>query len=186
MKKKILILKSSARIKGNSAALADQIQAGARNAGAEVESINLHGMDIQPCKGCFKCYKNESGCTIQDEMQSLYPKIRQADALVLAGPIYWYNICGLLKMCLDRFIAFSADRGGYELRGKHIGVALSYGAGDPNSSGANNAINALESMFQYIGANLIEIVHGSGNEPGDIASNTRLMDQAFKLGQKLV
>jgi multimeric flavodoxin WrbA len=186
MKKKVLILKSSARQNGNSATLANQIQAGAQETGAEVESLNLHGMDIQPCKGCFQCYQNDTGCVIDDDMRALVPKILQADALVLAGPIYWYNICGLLKMCLDRFIAFSTDRGGYELRGKQIGIALSYGAGDEYSSGANNAIKSFESMFNYIGADLVGIVHGSGSNPGQIANNKILMEQAFKLGQKLV
>jgi multimeric flavodoxin WrbA len=185
MKKKILILKSSARTNGNSTTLANQIQEGACEAGTDVESINLHGMNIQPCRGCFLCYKSDKGCVIDDDMQVLFPKIRQADALVLASPIYWYNICGLLKLFLDRFIAFSTDRGGYELRGKRIGVALSYGAGDIISSGANNAINALESMFRYIGSDLVEIVHGSGNNPGDIAHNKILMDQAFRLGKNL-
>ena len=49
MAKKVLILKGSPRERGNSATLADQTAAGARAAGAEVESVYLHGLDIRAC-----------------------------------------------------------------------------------------------------------------------------------------
>ena len=52
MSKSILILKGSPREKGNSAVLADQVFAGAKEAGAKVESVYLHGLDIQPCDAC--------------------------------------------------------------------------------------------------------------------------------------
>jgi multimeric flavodoxin WrbA len=49
MNKKILILKGSPREDGNSSSLANQVAAGARESGAEVESFSLHNMDIRPC-----------------------------------------------------------------------------------------------------------------------------------------
>ena len=55
MNKSILILKGSPREKGNSAILADQVFAGAKYAGAAVESVFLHGMNIQPCDACDVC-----------------------------------------------------------------------------------------------------------------------------------
>ena len=74
MSRKIVILKGSPRGKGNSAALADRLAAGAMEAGAQVESVYLHGMDIRPCDACDLCREQRQGCVIQDDMHSLYPK----------------------------------------------------------------------------------------------------------------
>ena len=87
MAKKILILKGSPRENGNTATLADQVSEGAKEFGAEVESIYLHGMDINPCDGCYFC-EGTGICAVEDDMQTLYPKIRQADAIVIATPVY--------------------------------------------------------------------------------------------------
>jgi len=64
MSKSILILKGSPREKGNSAILADQVFAGAKNAGAAVESVFLHGMNIQPCDACDVCQDGYEGCIV--------------------------------------------------------------------------------------------------------------------------
>jgi multimeric flavodoxin WrbA len=65
---KIITLKGSPRESGNSAALADQVSAGAEGARADVESIYLHGMDIQPCDACFFC-EGSGICAIEDELR---------------------------------------------------------------------------------------------------------------------
>ena len=57
--RKILALFSSPRKKGNSNTLARQIIMGAESAGAAVESVFLHGMDISPCNACYACQKKE-------------------------------------------------------------------------------------------------------------------------------
>jgi len=70
--KKILVLLGSPRKKGNSAALANQIIAGAESAGAVAESIYLHGRDISACQACYACQRpDSSGCAIDDEMQPI-------------------------------------------------------------------------------------------------------------------
>ncbi|HEY5159117.1 MAG TPA: flavodoxin family protein, partial [Anaerolineales bacterium] len=109
MPKIILILKGSPREKGNSAILADQLAAGASEAGAQVTSVYLHGMDIRPCDACDLC--QESGtCVIEDDMQTLYPQLVAADAIVLATPVYWFTFSAQLKVCMDRWYAFQANR----------------------------------------------------------------------------
>lgn len=88
---RVLILKGSPREKGNSAALADRLAAGAEDAGLEVEQINLASLDIRACDGCDLCKERGEYCVIEDDMQALYPKLIEAGALVLASPIYWFT-----------------------------------------------------------------------------------------------
>ena len=185
MSKKVLILKGSPRKKGNSATLADRVQSGAEAQGAEVESVYLHTMDIQPCDGCFNCIGEGKGCYIEDDMQSLYPKLLEADVIVFASPVYWFNISAQLKLSIDRFVAFETE-GGNDLQGKQVGIVLSYGDTDIYTSGGINAIHSFQSMFDYLKGEIVGMVYGTGGDkPGQIAENTKLMDQAYQLGQKL-
>ncbi|MCA2003044.1 MAG: NAD(P)H-dependent oxidoreductase, partial [Chloroflexi bacterium] len=75
----VLILMGSPRERGNSAALARRAAAGAEAAGAKVESVYLHGLDIRACDGCDLC-EGGNGCVVNDDMQDLYPKVAAADA----------------------------------------------------------------------------------------------------------
>lgn len=183
MSKKILILKGSPRQRGNSSVLADQVRAGAEGAGAEVESVYLHGLDIQPCDGCYFC-EGSGICAIEDDMQSLYPKLRQADALVIASPVYWFTFSAQVKLCIDRWLALETPKGS-QLRGKQVGIVLTYGDSDLHTSGGINAIHTFQSMFDYIGAEIVGYVHGTGNRAGEVRDQPELMDGAFKLGQQL-
>jgi len=183
MSKNVLILKGSPRPKGNSAALADRAAAGAKEAGAEVESFYLHGMDIRPCDACDTCH--ETGvCIIKDDMQTLYPKLLRADAILIASPIYWFTISAQTKLCIDRWYALETQQGN-ELRGKQIGIILTYGDTDLYTSGAINAIHTFESMFRYIRAEIVGFLYGTASDVGDVEKQPALMERAYKLGQRL-
>ena len=183
MGKSILILKGSPREKGNSAILADQLAAGAGESGALVTSIYLHSLDIRPCDGCDLC-KDTGHCVIEDDMQSLYPKLVAADAIVLSSPIYWFTFSAQLKLCMDRWYAFQANRW-QQISGKKIGIILTYGDTDLYTSGAINAIFTFESMARYLKSDIVGIVHGSLSDVGDAEKSPSLMQAAHSLGRQL-
>ena len=187
--KKILVLLSSPRKKGNSATLANEIIRGAESEGANVETVRLHGMDISPCQACYACQKKDSkGCAIDDEMQTIYPKLLEYNTWVIASPVYWFTMSAQAKLFMDRCFAFPAySKKSLESAfvGKQIGIAMSYGDTDPFNSGCINALRTFQDAFNYVGAQIIGMVYGSAEEPGEIKSNTELMAHAEKLGKKL-
>ena len=184
MSKSILILNGSPREKGNSATLANQLASGAKEAGAGVESVYLHDMDIRPCDACDFCQENGDGCVIADEMQSLYPKLRSADVIVIATPVYWFSLPAQMKLCVDRWYAMELSSG-FELAGKKIALVMVYGDTDLYTSGGITVIYTLEGICRYTGLELAGIVHGTANDIGDAEKEPELMAQAFQLGQKL-
>ena len=184
MSKQILILKGSPREKGNSATLADRVAAGALQAGAQVESIYLHSLDIRPCDACELCKEPGSGCVIEDDMQPLYPKLAGADAIVLASPIYWFTFTAQLKVCMDRWYAFQSSKW-MELHDKPFGIVLTYGDTDLYTSGGINAIHTFETMARFLHGELVGIVHGSLDDVGEAEKQPALMEQAYLLGQQL-
>lgn len=184
MSTSVLILNGSPREKGNSATLANQLTLGAEEDGAVVESILLHDMDIRPCDACDFCQEDGSGCVIADDMQSLYPKLRAADVIVIATPVYWFSLPAQIKLCIDRWYAMELPSG-FELAGKKLALVMVYGDTDLYTSGGINVIYTLESICRYTGLELAGIVHGTANDIGDAEKEPDLMAQTFQLGKKL-
>jgi multimeric flavodoxin WrbA len=183
MDKYVLVFKGSPREQGNSSILASEAVEGARKAGAQVESFTLHRMDIRPCDACDTC--QETGvCVLKDDMQLLYPKLQQADGIIIASPIYWFTFNAQTKLFIDRWYALESPQGN-ALRGKQFGLLLTYGDSDPFLSGAINAIRTFQDMLRYIGGNLTGIVYGTATDIGDVQKQPKLLQRAFRLGEKL-
>jgi len=183
--KKIVIVLGSPRKEGNSTTLAKQVVAGAEASGAAVETFYLHDMDISPCTACDSCRDNTAeDCVIDDQMRSLYPKLRSADVLVIASPIYWFTVSAQTKLFMDRCYALGGPDGN-ALKGKQIGIILTYADPDPFSSGAVNALRTFQDGFKYIGAEIVGMLYGSAWKAGEIRDNKELMKKAYELGKKL-
>ena len=183
--KKILILMGSPRKSGNSAVLAEHLAHGAIGSGAHVDTIYINGMDINPCTGCNECQgENANGCVIDDAMQDVYPKLKAADSIVFASPIYWFSVTAQLKTVIDRIYAVGGGDKNI-LRGKNFGVLLVFADADPFTSGAVNALRMFQDISAYLGTTIVDMVYGSAYEAGEIANNPELLKQAHELGEKL-
>lgn len=88
MSKKVLIISTSLRKNNKSDALAKSFAEGARSAGNEVETVSLTGKNIAFCKGCLAC-QSIGHCVIKDDAIDLAEKMRTADVLAFATPIYY-------------------------------------------------------------------------------------------------
>ncbi len=184
MSKSILILNGSPRENGNTVTLANQLTAGAEEVGAAVESVYLHDMDIRPCDACDFCQENGDGCVVSDDMQQLYPKLRAADAIVIASPVYWCSLTAQAKLCIDRWYAMELPDG-FELAGKQLALLMVYAAEDLYSSGGDTVIYTVDRFSRYVGFDFEEIVHGTADKIGDAEKEPELMQRAFDLGRKL-
>lgn len=184
-RKKVLIVLGSPRARGNSATLGERVAQGVRKAGGAAEMVRLHGMDLRPCRACDACQRNKDYmCVQRDGMRDLYPRLREADALVIASPVYWFTMSAQTKLFMDRLYAFIGPDG-HGMEGKKIGVVLTYQDVDPLASGAVNAIYALRDAFGFMKAPIAGTVYGSANAAGEVRRNKALMDQAFQLGRSI-
>jgi multimeric flavodoxin WrbA len=183
--KKVLVLLGSPRKKGNSSTLAEQIIQGAESAGAKVETIHLHSMEIAPCQSCYACQKRDSkGCAIDDDMQAIFQKLIENEVWVIASPVYWFNMSAQTKLFMDRCFALPAyNKDAFS--GKRIAIAMSYGDTDQFTSGCVNALRTFQDAFRYVGAKIVGMVYGSAMDAGEINSNVSLMQQAEELGKTL-
>jgi hypothetical protein len=76
---------------------------GMKNAGAEVEEVQLYDKKIDHCLGCFACWTKTPGvCVLKDDQGGLLEKMDRADLIVYAVPLYYYSVPGLVKDHFDR------------------------------------------------------------------------------------
>jgi putative NADPH-quinone reductase len=109
LKLKVLVFNSSPRKeKGNTALILNPFIEGMREAGADVDLYYNYDLKIKPCRGCFNCWLKTPGiCSQMDDMQWLIPKMRDADVLVYATPLYSYGMNGQMKNLIDRMIVLA-------------------------------------------------------------------------------
>ncbi len=98
-----MVINGSARTnKGHTAFLLTPLIRGMEKAGAKVELLYSKNLKILPCIGCFKCWEETIGeCFIDDDMQKIYPKLRETDILVLAIPVY-IPLPGMMQNFINR------------------------------------------------------------------------------------
>ena len=101
MAKKVLVISTSLRERSNSESLADAFAEGAKAAGNEVEKISLRGKKISFCRGCLACL-GKGRCVIQDDAPAITEKMKGAEVIVWATPIYYYEMSGQMKTIIDR------------------------------------------------------------------------------------
>lgn len=101
MNKKIVVISTSMRADSNSEALAKSFTDGASNEGNDVEFISLKDKQVGFCKGCLVCQQT-GNCVIKDDVKGIMDKVIDADIVVWATPIYYYEMSGQMKVLIDR------------------------------------------------------------------------------------
>ncbi len=142
---KVLALNSSPRGDGQSKTelLMNHLVAGMREAGADVEVVELRHKTINNCIGCFACWTKTPGACIQkdDMSRELYPKWLTADLAVYGSPLYHFTVNAAMKAFIERTLPvlepFFKEYGGrttHPLRTSHPGIVMLSVAGFPEDS----------------------------------------------------
>ena len=175
--KKILIISSSPRKNSNSEALAEAFASGANEANNDVEIIRMREKNIRFCLGCFACQKTGK-CVIKDDMAAIVPRMEQADVLVFATPIYYYEMSGQMKTLLDRANPlFIAD---YRFRDIYF-LSSAAEAEDYVPQRAQSGLEGWIECFEK--ARFAGTVFGGGvTEAGEIQGSPAL-DKAYEMGR---
>jgi len=110
----VIGFQGSPRKKGNTSFLLSHFMQAVEKLGAQTRIIEVAQKNIIPCKEYVVCEKR-GFCPIDDDVKSeIYPLIRQAEVVVLASPIFFYNMTAQLKAVVDRCQTFWARK--YKLK----------------------------------------------------------------------
>lgn len=139
-------------------------------------------MDIHGCKGCFKGHSSKDcPCVQKDDMSQIYPAIRECDVIVLATPLYYWNMSGQIRMAVDRLFALEEGDGNL-LRGHGRASALLMAA---EGNGFDDVLTYYNNLMNHLRwENLGHVLAGGNGEVGDIKGKPEL-EQAYELGKNL-
>jgi multimeric flavodoxin WrbA len=188
---KVLGLFGSPRRGGNTDLLLEEALKGAQTEGAEVEGLHLTDFNIIPCQECLKCF-NDGQCIILDDMQKIYPKLLDADIIILASPIFFYGVTGWAKALIDRCQALWSRK--YILKDESLGregkrrkgFLISVG-GTKGQRVFEGAILTSKYFFDVLNAEYVgELVFREVDATGDILKHPEALQQAFEAGRRLV
>lgn len=177
--KKILVLTSSARVKGNSDLLADEFIRGAQERGHEVEKINLSRQSIKGCLGCNACQRNVGVCVQKDDAIEIMQKMVDADAVVFASPVYYYDVNAQMKLLWDRTYSQLTT-----WKDKTVYFITTGAAEEPSYFN-----HIIEGVKLYIGCfeniTLGGYVLGLGTMAKGDVKNNKAMEEAYQMGKSV-
>jgi len=155
---KIAGISGSPRTNQNSEKLINITLGIAEDRGFEVDRIFLSEHTIAPCTACDVC-KDAKRCAIEDDMIALYPRLEDADAIIVASPVYFGCMTAQLKALFDRTLPFR--RQGFLLSGKVGGASA---GGGSRNGGQEKTVQAIHDWMHIHGM----IVVGDNNHFGGI------------------
>ena len=104
---KIVVLNGSPRKGCNTETMANAF---VEAAGKKHEAVRLDiaGMNIKGCMACMYCWAHNGQCVQKDDMTKVFAELKDADMVVFASPIYWFDITAQLKTVIDRLYALGS------------------------------------------------------------------------------
>lgn len=184
---RVLGIMGSPRLGGNADLLLDAALRGAVDQAAEVEKVVVDRLNISPCREHYGCL-DDGQCVIRDDMDALYPRLVEADCVVVASPIFFYGVTAQLKALIDRCQALWARRHvlkqawpGPGRTGAFLGVGAT--TGDKLFDGS---IATVRFFFRTIGVDYSEelLVRGVDRK-GDILQHPSALRDAFEMGARM-
>ncbi|MBU0628180.1 MAG: flavodoxin family protein [Nanoarchaeota archaeon] len=121
---KILGISGSPVKGGNNEKAIDYALTRAKSQGFETEKITLAEKEIKSCTACDQCKEKKGTCSINDYMETIRPKLVEADAIIISSPVYFGTLSGQLKCMFDRTLPLRRDS--FKLKDK-IGAAIAIG-----------------------------------------------------------
>ncbi|MCM8790169.1 MAG: flavodoxin family protein [Candidatus Omnitrophica bacterium] len=186
---KVIGISASPRQDGNSDELLNRALEGAASAGAEVKKIILNELKFGPCQECGGCDRT-GFCVIHDGLEPVYAQLDDADAIVIASPVFFASVSAQLKMMIDRFqcrwvAKYILGKGGRS--GRRRKGALLLASGSYKKEFFENSRAVVKAFFATLDAEYSgELFCGGLEKKGDAAKYKEYPNRAYEIGRELV
>ncbi len=171
----ILVINGSPRtIRSHTRKLAGFVLEGAAGAGAETEMVDLCDLRITPCTACEGC-SCTGICVFDDDLPLLVERMKEADGIVLASPVYIDNVSGQMKIFFDRL----ADAIHYQILAGKFGCSVA----TTHTSGGDGVVAYQNHVLNYLA--VISVGGIAVATGGDATTVDAKGDDARALGEKL-
>ena len=178
---KLLAIVGSPRLKGNTNYLVEQALGEAAKLGAQTQKLVLSQYEVNPCLGHEDCASFDS-CLQKDDADWILDRFCEADGVILATPVYWYNVSAQMKAFIDRnYFLYKHDR---KYQARTVGIIVV-----AEMEAIEDTLHTLKQFIDWsfdVKEDRIFIVSGYASRPGEAKNNLPLVEEARKLGRQMV
>jgi multimeric flavodoxin WrbA len=103
---KVVAVLGSPRRGGNSDTVVKWLSETAEQLGAEVRTFALNELAYRGCQACMGCKTTSEKCVLEDDLTRILDAVSEADILLMATPIYYYDVSSQLKTFIDRTFSY--------------------------------------------------------------------------------
>lgn len=187
---KIVSVLGSPRQKANSSIIAEHFCSTAQELGAETRTFTLNDLNFRACQGCYACKKKLDRCVLEDDLTEVLDAVRETNILVLASPVYYWDVSAQMKAFLDRTFSFlvpdfmTNPRKSRLEPGKKLVLILAQNNPDKNSF--PDIFTKFDYFFRAYGFTDTRLVRAFGvGSPGAVESHKDVLELAEKTAKDL-
>jgi multimeric flavodoxin WrbA len=150
---KVIAILGSRNVKGQTASAIESLGEGLSEKGVRLEVYFLPSLKLQFCRQCedngWGICRSEGKCIIEDDFEMLVSRIREADAVIFAMPVYFGDLSESMKTFLDRLRRISMNENGQKgIKGK---VSISVSVAGGGGSGSPSCLSNLDAVLARCG-----------------------------------
>lgn len=178
---KVIAIVGSPRKNGNTELLTTHTLKAIAEEGLDIELIRLADLEIKPCNACMVCQKEEK-CSIEDDLFPIYLKMKEADGIILASPVYYGSATSLIKALMER-AGYISRWNGEPFQGK-VGGPLVVA----RRAGKNFTFAQLTLWFQILGFFIPGSTYWNvavGREKGEVLRDEEGLKAAWNFGKNM-
>ena len=176
----IVAVVGSPRLSGNTNYLTDQALEETVKLGLETTKFNVTQYQINPCQGHDECQIFNS-CPQQDDAELVLQKLFEADGVILASPVYYYNVTAQLKALIDRSRFYRRHK--KRMNARCLGIIIVAHGGGIEAT-ATALLNFIR-LSSNVPPEKVMQVHGLARTEGEIKSNMAVVEEARRLGRNM-
>ncbi|MBU4317854.1 MAG: flavodoxin family protein [Proteobacteria bacterium] len=162
----ILILSGSRNRNGQTARAIQAITKGISEAGGQSETLFLPELSLERCRQCdpdgWGLCRHEGRCVIEDDFSSATDKVKAADVVVFANPVYFGDLSDSMKCFLDRIrrvVFFKMISGGRGASSEFAKPAIGYCYAGGSGNGTTSCSANLERILQTCGFDVVDMIN---------------------------
>lgn len=187
--KQTVCLLGSPRRGGNSDVLAARFCDRAAANGATVDTVALSDLTFHGCRNLFHCKNDLTHCGQLDDLTSVLEQVANAQILVLASPVYFTNVSGVMKQAIDRFFSFFVPDYTTARQKSRLGTGRTLvfvqTQGEPEGRYAD-LMDSYQASFDGLGFTERHLIRAWGvREPGEVAQHAQFLERCDSVAEKI-
>ena len=180
---KVIAINGSPKAEGNTHQALTIVSQQLEEEGISTEIIHIGDKNIHGCVACGGCFRNKNEkCVIDDEVNKIIQKMKIADGIIIASPVYYASIAGTMKCFLDRAFYVAGSNGGLFRHKVGASVVVARRSGEVATFDHLNHYFTLAEMF-VTSSNYWNVIHG--RDPGEVLKDEEGIQIMRVLGKNM-